>query len=290
MTRFGHVVDVHVVVKNSPFQLICRMRGVSVDLHKFSHDLKLMYDMEEEKEVSWVKQKPVEYKMVVSEDGAQISLEAIKIKVLSSHHEDNMFRLRLSVWDPANEAAVYMVASNPIKVISKPLKHRSKRASTASQANLLMGFAGHDDDSSPEPSPRRPLGVKRQHGDMEAASTVSTRASPYRFTVPASPAHNHGGGHNNHHPMASSSASSSSTITTIADPNLMNKVNLIQEEQRRTADELKKIRELMEHQTYFDTMFPGSSKRPKLCTPLHVPPPPPPSVTSPLSFLHHTSF
>lgn len=255
MTRFGQAVDVHVVVKNSPFQMICRIRGVSVNLHHFSHDLKLMYDMEEEKEVSWVKQKPVEYKMVVSEDGAQISLEAVKIKVLSSHHEDNLFRLRLSVWDPANEAVLYMVQSNPIKVISKPLKHRPKRNSTttASQASLLMGFAGHDDDSSPEPSPRRTPGIKRQHGDMEGVTSIAgaamhaARPSPYRFTSPAPTS------------LPASSAVHLPSSTPF-DPSVLTKINQIQEEQRRSADELKKIRELME-QNQFDLLFPG--KRPK---------------------------
>jgi hypothetical protein len=245
MTRFGQVVDVHVVVKNSPFQLISRIRGTSVNLHAFSHDLKLMYDMEEEKEVSWVKQKPVEYKTVISEDGAQISLEAIKIKVLSSHHEDNLFRLRLTMWDPSNESIVYVVLSNPIKVISKPLKSRGRRStpSTSSQANLLMGFVGHDDDSSPEPSPRRSVPVKRQHNEMDGHS-LPARSSPYRFQVPSGPA-----------PQIPAAAPT-------MDPNLMIKVSQIQDEQRRAADELKKIRELMEHSNNFDMLFPG--KRPKL--------------------------
>jgi len=245
ITRFGQVVDVHVVVKNSPFQMISRIRGVSVDLHHFSHDLKLMYDMEEVKEVSWVKQKPVEYKTVISEDGAQVSLEAVKIKVLSSHHEDNLFRLRLSMWDPENEAASYVVVSHPIKVISKPLKARRRNA-TATQANLLMGFAAHDDDSSPEPSPRRSAPVKRQHGDIDA-SALPARASPYRFASPATS-----------HPQAPSSGN----IHHHHDHALATKVQQIQEEQRRAADELKKIRELMEHSNGFDHLFPG--KRPKL--------------------------
>lgn len=254
ITRFGQVVDVHVVVKNSPFQMISRIRGVSVDLHHYSHDLKLMYDMEEEKEVSWVKQKPVEYKTVISEDGAQVSLEAVKIKVLSSHHEDNLFRLRLSMWDPENEAVTYVVVSHPIKVISKPLKSRRRNA-TATQANLLMGFAAHDDDSSPEPSPRRSTPAKRQHGEMDG-SALPARASPYRFAAPATP-------------VLSASASSAH----LHDAALSAKVQQIQDEQRRAADELKKIRELMEHSNGFDQLFPG--KRPKMmCTlpSLHLPP------------------
>lgn len=242
LTRFGQAIDVHVVVKNSPFQMISRIRGVSVNLHQFSHDLKLMYDMEEEKEVSWVKQKPVEYKTSVSEDGAQISLEAIKIKVLSSHHEDNLFRLRLSVWDPNNEAVNFVVVSHPIKVISKPLKSRGRRStgSSSSQASTMMGFAGPDDDSDTDPSPRRNVHAKRHHAEMDN-SALPARASPYRFQAPTNAA---------------------PPIAAPPDPNLISKVHQIQEEQRRAAEELKKIRELMEHSQGFDRLF--STKRPKL--------------------------
>lgn len=54
----------------------------------------------------------------------------VKIKVLSSHHEDNFFRLQINVWDPIHSSKFPRldVLSAPIKVISKPLKPKRKSA------------------------------------------------------------------------------------------------------------------------------------------------------------------
>lgn len=129
ITKNGQTQNVYVVVKNSPFQMICGVRDsdYNVNFNNFNFDVKLMYDMDGDKEVAWVKTKPVECKPVINDEGDKISFDAIKIKVLSSHHEDNLFRLKLTVWDPMNQECEYTLLSNPIKVISKPLRNKSKK-------------------------------------------------------------------------------------------------------------------------------------------------------------------
>jgi len=56
----------------------------------------------------------------------------VKLNVLSSHHEDNFFRLRIEVWDPMekNGFAPLHIVTAPVKVISKPMKKSAKAAET----------------------------------------------------------------------------------------------------------------------------------------------------------------
>lgn len=161
ITKNGQTQNVHVIVKNSPFQMVCGYRDPSfnINLNEFSFDIKLIYDMDDEKEVSWVKIKPVEYKPTVNEEGNQISFDTVKIKVLSSHHEDNLFRLKLSMWKPENDE-IYSLLSNPIKVISKPLRSKPKKSQTVS-----------DDHTSHNPSSR----MKRSHSLQKCGSQVKDR-------------------------------------------------------------------------------------------------------------------
>lgn len=129
VTKNGQTQNVCVIVKNSPFQMIVALlNGGSANFNHLAFDIKLLYDMNEEKEVAYVQSKPVEYKPTLNDLADQISFD-IKIKVLSSHHEDNFFRLKLTVWDPHNpQFPSLTLMSLPIKVISKPLKHRKPRA------------------------------------------------------------------------------------------------------------------------------------------------------------------
>lgn len=157
VTKNGQTQNVHVIVKNSPFQMVCGFKNTSYDINfnEYSFDMKLIYDMDDEKEVSWVKTKPVEFKPTVNDEGNQISFDAVKIKVLSSHHEDNLFRLKLTVWNPSQDDEVYYLLSNPIKVISKPLRSKPKKGTDAYEADTL-----------PSPSPR----AKRSHSQRAQAT------------------------------------------------------------------------------------------------------------------------
>lgn len=145
VTKNGSTYNVHVVVKNSPFQVALSLKSPKGDsFTQCTYDIRLVYDESaDNKEVAFVKVKPVEYKPTINESGDQISFD-VKIKVLSSHHEDNFFRLKIEVWDPANETFPKLcVLSAPIKVISKPLKHRKKAAPGGSAAaSNGMGAGG----------------------------------------------------------------------------------------------------------------------------------------------------
>jgi hypothetical protein len=144
VTKNGQTQNVCVIVKNSPFQMIVALlNGGGANFNHLSFDIKLLYDMNEEKEVAYVQSKPVEYKPTLSDMADQISFD-IKIKVLSSHHEDNFFRLKLTVWDPNNALFPPLtLMSLPIKVISKPLKHRKPRSKLLPYELEL----NHNDDS-----------------------------------------------------------------------------------------------------------------------------------------------
>jgi hypothetical protein len=144
VTKNGQTQNVCVIVKNSPFQMIVALlNGGSANFNHLAFDIKLLYDMNEEKEVAYVQSKPVEYKPTLNDLADQISFD-IKIKVLSSHHEDNFFRLKLTVWDPHNaQFPSLTLLSLPIKVISKPLKHRKPRSKLLPYELEL----NHNDDS-----------------------------------------------------------------------------------------------------------------------------------------------
>eukprot|EP01125_Pyxidicula_operculata_P010541 TRINITY_DN3465_c0_g1_i1.p1 TRINITY_DN3465_c0_g1~~TRINITY_DN3465_c0_g1_i1.p1 ORF type:complete len:366 (+),score=81.58 TRINITY_DN3465_c0_g1_i1:230-1327(+) len=131
VTKRGKTSTVFVVVKNSPFQLSVALRNSQTNFNHLAYDISLIYDMPGfNKEVSYVSTKPVDTKSSVSDLGDEICFD-VKIKVLSSHHEDNFFRLQLTIWDPNNESFPQLcVLSHPIKVISKPMNQRKTRKRT----------------------------------------------------------------------------------------------------------------------------------------------------------------
>ena len=63
------------------------MKGskVTQNFNQLAFDMKLLYDMETEKEVAFLKTKPIDYKPAINDLGDQITFD-VKIKVLSSHH------------------------------------------------------------------------------------------------------------------------------------------------------------------------------------------------------------
>jgi len=119
ISKNGIQKTVHTVVKNSPFHFTLGITG-SGDFNRIAFDAFLVYD-EGNKEVDYVKVKPIDFKANPLEDGSQLECEA-RIKVLTSHHEDLLFKLRIQGFSPSTKEEISgtMIYTFPIKVISKP--------------------------------------------------------------------------------------------------------------------------------------------------------------------------
>jgi len=123
---------VHTVVKNAPFMIVLALNhhpnvkaNEQLNFSRLSFSTSLVYDAEEppyNKQVDFVKVKPVEHKAKVSGQGSQVFLE-VRLKVLTSQHENSLFRVKITAYPTSNtegfvpELCVY---SDAIKVMSKP--------------------------------------------------------------------------------------------------------------------------------------------------------------------------
>lgn len=136
VTRYGQTYTAHVIVKHSPFVVTLALRQSKVTFANLTFDLQLIYDMPGfDKLVPFVASKPFEYKSTISETGQEISFD-VRINVLSSHHEDNYFRLQITLWgDDKVQFPSITHVTDPIKVISKPSKPRSRKPSSAASVS-----------------------------------------------------------------------------------------------------------------------------------------------------------
>jgi len=119
ISKNGLSKEIHVVVKNSPFHVTIG-GATHIDVRKIAFDAFLVYD-ETSKEVDFVKSKPVELKVTPTESGNEVECE-LRIKVLTSHHEDLLFKIKLSGYNPITKEEIpgLFLYTFPIKVISKP--------------------------------------------------------------------------------------------------------------------------------------------------------------------------
>jgi len=145
--------EVHVVVKNIAFTMDVEAQGL--DLLKANMSAKLIYDYDKDNdprvEVSYVKNEPLDYRVNLFDNGAKAIVE-IKIKVLTSQHEDMLFRVQLCAVDSATSEQLE-VTSKPIKVISK-LTHVKK-----SQPNVVS-------------SPTTPTSSKKRLANSGSLGTI----------------------------------------------------------------------------------------------------------------------
>eukprot|EP01103_Thecamoeba_quadrilineata_P014624 TRINITY_DN439_c0_g1_i2.p1 TRINITY_DN439_c0_g1~~TRINITY_DN439_c0_g1_i2.p1 ORF type:complete len:414 (-),score=81.56 TRINITY_DN439_c0_g1_i2:37-1278(-) len=134
--------SVHVVVKNAPFLVQIALTSQHfmnqmVNLNNFTFDAVLLYDSDsqQEKFVDYVKVKPVDHKPTVNETGDQVTME-LRIKVLTSQHENSFFRVKIFLLDPNTGTPFHpslVVFSEPVKVISKPEQVKKRSSPSASQ-------------------------------------------------------------------------------------------------------------------------------------------------------------
>jgi len=131
---------VHIVVKNSPFcvtfgfaSLITAQYHQTLDLHNYHCEVKLLYDDDSmnNKEVDFVKSKPLQVKSTLNQSGNKLTLEA-RIKVLTSQLEDMLFKVGVSVCDPQTKQEILVAYSEAIKVISKSDQVKKKKSSSSS--------------------------------------------------------------------------------------------------------------------------------------------------------------
>eukprot|EP01088_Endostelium_zonatum_P014201 TRINITY_DN3010_c1_g2_i1.p1 TRINITY_DN3010_c1_g2~~TRINITY_DN3010_c1_g2_i1.p1 ORF type:complete len:439 (-),score=106.91 TRINITY_DN3010_c1_g2_i1:52-1266(-) len=167
---------VHVVVKNSPFVIAIGLvdqplsdhilkafapylsdatdgpgAQPCLDLTKLAFDCILLYDLDSsekekasaaaagttEKEVNYVTNKPFQYKVVSGGGTDRVDLE-MRLKVLSSQHEDTFFKIKIVALDPITKKEIsplLKVISEPIKVISKPEQLKKRKNSKKRPVN-----------------------------------------------------------------------------------------------------------------------------------------------------------
>lgn len=144
ISKNGLQRTVHIVVKNSPFYLTLGLSPGSsnkVDLNQVAFEPTLMYDCEGSKEVDYVRVKPYEFKAVPNETGNEVEVE-LRIKVLTSQHEDMLFKVKIQGQNPMTKEDIpgLSVITSPIKVISKPeqLKKKNKESKKRSLTDMLV--------------------------------------------------------------------------------------------------------------------------------------------------------
>jgi len=124
-SKNGELKNVHVVVKNNPFFVRLGLESndplVDLDFDMVSVDVQLCYDCDGDRVVDYVRTKPFEYRGIVNEHSDKMTLE-VRIKILSSHLEDMLFKLRIRAVDnlTREEIPSLCAMSQPIKVVSKP--------------------------------------------------------------------------------------------------------------------------------------------------------------------------
>lgn len=130
----GNQKIIHTVVKNSPFCVTFGFSSSSnsgyneaLDLHKYTIDISLYYDADCEKEVDFIKSKPVIVKSSINPNGTKLTSE-VRIKVLTSQLEDMLFRVGLKATDPSTKKVLFTCHSEAIKVISKSDQVKNKKA------------------------------------------------------------------------------------------------------------------------------------------------------------------
>jgi hypothetical protein len=108
--------EVHVVAKNLPFTIEVASNTISFTQNKTS--AKLYYDCDnlDFKPVDLIKSDPMQYRVFIDPSGHKVTIE-FRVSVLTSQHEDSLFRIKIAV--AVNEVPVE-VFSEAIRVVSKP--------------------------------------------------------------------------------------------------------------------------------------------------------------------------
>jgi len=154
-SRNGLTKVMHIVVKGSPFHLLVGcVSGRPLNFAKVAFRASLHYDCDEFKSVDFVKVEPLEFKYAPNASGDRLEVE-LRIKVLTSQHEDMLFKVHIQGVDPTTRADIPGLAlfTPPIKVISKPeqLKKRQpskKRSATDAMLDTIKRIESRQDEQT----------------------------------------------------------------------------------------------------------------------------------------------
>lgn len=136
ISKNGIKKPIFIVVKNSPFYFTIGSIN-KIDFNQIAFEAFLYYDCEENKEVDFVKIKPLEFKSTPNENGQQLNVE-LRIKVLSSQHEDMLFKVKIQGFNPITKEIIddlYLFTPG-IKVISKPEQIKKKQQQPSKKRTL----------------------------------------------------------------------------------------------------------------------------------------------------------
>jgi len=132
VSKNGIQRTVLIVVKNSPFhfQMGVTSGSSKIDFNQIAFESFLVYDCDGNKEVDYVKVKPIEFKPTPSENGQNLEVE-LRIKVLTSQHEDMLFKVKIQGFHPITREEIpgMCLLTPAIKVISKPEQLKKRQPS-----------------------------------------------------------------------------------------------------------------------------------------------------------------
>ncbi|EGG17790.1 putative transcriptional regulator [Cavenderia fasciculata] len=112
--------NVHVVVKNTSFSL--KIRSLDMNIINFANShvkVNLYYANDPMKEVSFIHTPPIQYVGSSCNNGEMFSMD-VKISILSSQHQGNLFYLMMNINDAKSSyPQPHIYLSHPIRVVSK---------------------------------------------------------------------------------------------------------------------------------------------------------------------------
>jgi len=175
VSKNGLQHPLHIIVKNSPYHLqIGGLSGQKVDFTKIAFEAFLLYDTDGLKEVDYVKVKPMDFKSSPIENGRYLDVE-LRIKVLTSQHEDMLFKVRIQGYNPISRDEIpgMTLLTPSIKVISKPEQLKKKQPSKKrSLTDMLVETVSRIEKKQEE---QQRLIERMMHQQTEQASTIDKK-------------------------------------------------------------------------------------------------------------------
>eukprot|EP01130_Rhizamoeba_saxonica_P003055 TRINITY_DN1325_c0_g1_i5.p1 TRINITY_DN1325_c0_g1~~TRINITY_DN1325_c0_g1_i5.p1 ORF type:complete len:368 (+),score=66.63 TRINITY_DN1325_c0_g1_i5:433-1536(+) len=125
ISKNGENISVHYVVKNSPFNLIAKVKDNEYNFASNKISCELLYDLPGNKNVEFISKKPIEFVANPTPTGHECNIE-VRVKVLTTQCEGSLFLIRVRVH--ASDGSYIEGITDSIKAVSKPEQIRRKIA------------------------------------------------------------------------------------------------------------------------------------------------------------------